>query len=153
MWNEILENKERDPNLYSSSAMNVFMRRYQHLYDDAECWIEYDGFSVIVQMQDGRAYMYDESEDRLRKIKMFTDSSELTKEEWQKGFAFFLEKAIWESGIPKYIISEDAGISIVHFNNCLHNKTIPSAYVLHRLANAIGCEITDILPHDFVPLN
>ena len=80
MWNEILENKERDPNLYLSSAMNVFMRRYQHLYDDAECWIEYDGFSVIVQMQDGRAYMYDESEDRLRKIKMFTDSSELTKE-------------------------------------------------------------------------
>ena len=156
MWNEIIPYEDLSLNpeddVYPIVSMNHFTKRYLHLYVKAERWVEYDGFSVIVQMYNGDTYLYDDSEDQIRRIKLIDDSSDLTEEEWRNGFSYFLDKEIWASRMHKYEIAECAGISNVQLSRYLNKKITPSAYVIQRLADAIGCDIRDILPHDFVPL-
>ena len=152
MWNEIIEITKPVDDPYGFYPMDTFTKRYQHIHDKAECWKEYDIDSVIVKTVDGRAYFFDVNETWVIRIKLFDDPNELTKEEWLNGFGYWLEKAIWSSGLSKQEAAEKIGISNSLLSRYLHAKVMPSTYIVHRLAYILGRDVNDILPHDFVPV-
>lgn len=156
MWNKPIPEEQLftgDRNFYDNETMNIFATKYLHYHDRVEKWKEYDAVSVIVVLNDGTIFLYDELDSRLRRIKLFDHVDELTEDEWKSGFAYFLDKAIWESRMLRSEVAEEAGISSVQLSRYLNKKAIPSAYVLHKIALVLGCSINDILPHDFIPLD
>lgn len=156
MWNKPVSEERLtigDKHFYDNEAMNTFAVRYLHYHDRIEKWREYDAVSVIVVLNDGITFLYDELDSRLRRIKLFDHIDELTEDEWKSGFAYFLDKAIWESRMLISEVAEEVGISSVQLSRYLNKKAVPSAHVLQRIAAVLGCSIDDILPHDFVPLS
>lgn len=152
MWNEIVKFTKPVADPYGFYPMDIFTKRYQHLHDKAECWKEYDIDSVIVKLKDFRIYLFDAFENTIIRIKLFEDPNELTNEEWLNGFGYWLEKAIWASGLSKQEVSERIKISNTLLSRYLHAKVVPNTCTVHRLAHVLNCDVNDILPHDFVPV-
>lgn len=155
-WNEPIPYEEMPTNpriaVYDFSPMNDFTKKFLHLYRKAEAWAEYSLFSVIIKLKNDYTYYYNNSENKLIQIKMFDDISELTEEEWRNGFTYLLERKIGLSGMSKYDVANGAGISSQQLSRYIHRKVLPSIYIVHRLSEALDCDINDILPHDFVPI-
>lgn len=143
----------REEFLYSNDTMNLFMRRCQWIHNKMESWEEYDDMSVLVRTTDGKEYFFDAFEDYARLIKRFEHADELTDEEWRRGFSYFLDREIMNSGMRRYEVAEQAGITETMLSRYLSCKAVPSSIILQRLADAIGCDVNDILPHDFISLN
>lgn len=152
MWNEIIEITKPVDSPYGCHPMDVFTKRYQHIHDKAKCWREYDVDSVIVKTIDDRVYFFDVNETWAIRIKLIEDLAELTDEDFQNGLSYWLENAIWSSGLSKAEVAENAGISKVQLSKYLNRKSIPNSNTLYRLAHVLNCDVNDILPHDFVPV-
>lgn len=143
----------RDAQPYDNDIMNIFMKRCQYIHKKMESWEPYGDLSVLVRTTDGRDYLYDELDGYARLIKRFDDPNELIEEEWRIGFSYFLERELMNAGMTGYELADVVGISNVMLSKYLNHKATPSAFVIQRMADCLNCDINDILPHDFIPIN
>lgn len=143
----------REDFIYDNYTMNIFMKRCQWIHNKMESWEEYDDMSVLVRTIDGKDYFFDAFEDHARLAKRFENANELTEDEWRRGFSYFLDRTIMNSGMKRYEVAEESGISAVMLSKYLSCKAAPSTFVTQKIADTLGCDINDILPHVFVPLN
>lgn len=51
-----------------------------------------------------------------------------------------------EAGLKQIDLARQAGISKPHMSSIEHGRVNPSPPVLGRLAEALGCEISDLMP-------
>lgn len=56
-----------------------------------------------------------------------------------------------EAGLQQQELARKAGISKPHMSSIEHGRVNPSPGVLQRLADALGCEIPDLMPPESVP--
>lgn len=130
-----------------------FITKYQHLVPCIDSCFDYDIGQIIVVLENGKEYLYDESTSCLIRIKTFVDILELTEEEWIKGFAFRLRNALYQSGMHLYEIADRVDIAEGCISRYVRGKVVPSLYSISRLAAAIDCSVDELLPRDFVPLD
>ena len=156
IWNEPIPYKDlpKDPKIrvYDFDPMNSFTKKFLHIYDKTESWVEYTLFTVIVKTYDGDIYLYDDLNNKLIPITLFDDSRKLTELEWRGSFAYFLNRKITSSCMNKYDIANEVGISNVQLSRYLNLKATPSGYIIQKLANVLECDINDIMPHDLAPI-
>lgn len=136
--------------LYDNEIMNIFASKYPQYHNNAVSWESYGISRIIVKLNNGKTLLYDDFEKRLRLIKPFKTSSELTEDEWKRCFIYFLEDAKWRAHKTQLEIAFDIGMTEVMVNRYFTGKSIPNAMKLQQIAESLKCDINDILPHDFV---
>ena len=130
-----------------------FIMKYQHLVPLIDCCFDYDDSSIVLVLTNGRECLYNVTDSSLIRIKTFMDIFELTEEEWIKGFAYRLRNAIYQSGIPAYMLAEETDIAEGCISRYVRGKVVPSLYSISRIAAAIDCTVDELLPRDFVPVD
>ncbi len=55
-----------------------------------------------------------------------------------------------EAGLQQQELARKAGISKPHMSSIEHGRVNPSPGVLRRLADALGCQIPDLMPPESV---
>ena len=143
----------RENFLYDNNIMNLFARRCQWIHNKMESWEEYDDMSVLVRTTDGEDYFFDAFEEYARRVKRFEDANDLTEEEWRRGFSYFLGREIVNAGTTQNDLAKNVGININMLSRYMTCKATPSTFVTQKIADILGCDIHDILPHDFISLN
>lgn len=129
-----------------------FMIRYQHLFTKiVKCWDYYNN-KIIVDLDNGDSYLYDDSIPKAFKLKFFDRISELSDDEWRIGFGYRLEELIWQRGIRKEELSENVGITLSMLNRYIKGSAIPSLNIACRISEALNCDINDLIPKYFVPM-
>lgn len=152
MQNKIHSNVNIMDNIYDNAVVNAFIKQYQHLYVRAKSWEAYGSDELMIEMKNGDLYLYEWLYRRVVPIKLIEDPSELTEEEWKRGFSHFLEKEICNSSMTKYELAETVGISTAMLSRYLTGKAIPSGRIVQRIADALERNVNDILPHDYIPI-
>lgn len=66
----------------------------------------------------------------------------MTKEEYQKRFAYWLSRILIERNMSKLELSRRTGISHTAICMYCHEKRMPTAYNLMKIAEALKCSYT-----------
>lgn len=144
-WGELLD-------LGIDDRVYTFMRKYQHLFCDAEsCWETERGDQLIFELQDGRLYLYDVYGYRIVKIQWIDSVTEFTEDEWRRGFVFFLREMLSQRRMPQYTFAESIGVTESMLSRYLSERATPSSYVLHKMADVLDCTVDELLPKIFIP--
>lgn len=72
----------------------------------------------------------------------------MSEDEWKIKFTSKLADAIGESRMTQQQLAEKTGVSQSLLSNYLNGKTIPTAYRLQKIADAIHCDMKDLVMFD-----
>lgn len=133
--------------------IEAFEHRYPWLFKRMESFEEVDRYSVYINLDDGRTLLYDNFMNELKTVKRFDDDSELTEEEWKKGFSNLLAERLKRSGINQYELARKIGVSTTMVNHYVNGRNIPSVYMLRRISRVLECSMDDLYPREYVVLD
>lgn len=112
--------------------------------EDVEHVEVYDKFQLLVVKKNGNRYLYDmmiHGERLLPPEKpVFSEMDEKT---YTSEFGFILEPKIINKGITLEDLSEQTGISVATLYRYMRGDGIPNLYRAKRLADALGCDISE----------
>ena len=121
-----------------------FKRQRPTLVKKVDTWVPgSDEFEIIVLYKDGSKDVYDSLLKTTRYIPPRSDDEEIIYDidKWKREFRTRLHRTIFMKGIPQWKLSELSGVSEVMISKYINGEAIPSAYVLYRLAKALGCSV------------
>ena len=102
---------------------------------------EVNDTTIFITLNDGCQMKYYSDSGSFRVIKEF-DGSE---KDWSKHFANNLIDMMNYRGMDQTYLSELSGVSQPSISNYMNGKGMPSGYVIHRLAKALRCDISDLI--------
>lgn len=74
------------------------------------------------------------------------ESEEDEEERWKRGFSVRLNRRMYDRCMSQEMLAQKAGVSRVALNRYLNGHSVPSAYNLHKLAEALRCDPNDLMP-------
>lgn len=98
--------------------------------------------TLIVQLDDGTAIMYDSVEHSIRGVPV--DGYDMSEQECRGEFGRRLYKIMWRKGVSETELAERAGIQRTQLSKYVNGKTSPSFYIVDKIAKALGCSIDDL---------
>lgn len=108
-----------------------------------------DDTEIIYEINDGRKILYDEIDDRLISVG-YTNIDHITDSMWKKEFSRRLRKNIAIKGLYKKEFAELIGVSENTMSNYITGKTIPTAYIIQRMADTLGCEVSYLTDFNYL---
>lgn len=114
---------------------------YPFLTDNAVCTIDIGHDELLIELDNGERYVYDDLEKTIRRLSM--DRSDVTEEEFRREFGTRLRKVMFRKGLTQHDLAERSGISQVTISGYMRGKNVPSFYNLHKLAKALDCYVDD----------
>jgi DNA-binding Xre family transcriptional regulator len=109
-------------------------RRAVKYYDGAEA-------EIIVELDDGSLYSYDDFNETIRRL---PDLNSMSEDECLYEFGFRLRRLMYRKGITQEILSERTGIARPILSRYLTGKSCPSFYKVDKIAKALGCSIDEL---------
>lgn len=132
---------QRNKNAFREFCMMSPLDEVDHWYDgDDIC-------DVIVVLKNGRVCRYDSFEHSMRyadSIEKLFKSPE-NEDEWQRIFSYNLYRVMRRRGYNRVGLAESSGVSQAMITNYINGKSIPTAYKLMRIADALGCTVNDLI--------
>ena len=123
-------------------AIYLNFRTYYPFLDSAVVsWSPNGPNSIIAELSDGSILEYN---DRLRSFRTVREFDG-TEESWKREFASKLMKLMSDIGFDQTRLSEISGISQVSISKYLHKKAIPNCYTASKLAQALGCTVSELI--------
>ena len=130
-------------NIVERNARELLELRYSSLYANAVEFIRVGPFELIVKTQDGKAWLYDDSEGTV--VNLEPDRLNISEESYRLQFGMRLKRLLMTKGISQQDLSNITGISTVMISHYINGKATPSGYNIDKIAMALGCEFTDLV--------
>ena len=112
-------------------------------YETAECisWEPYSDHQIKIYLDNGRTEIYHIFNKTIRTV----FESDHSDESIAKDFAINLYDRMREKGYSEGRLAERAGVSQATISKYLKSMSMPSLSVAVRIADALGCSVTDLL--------
>lgn len=104
-------------------------------------WINHNQHSIKIFYKDGSKAIYHGILKTLRGIRHNNGS----ESDWKRDFRDTLVERMSDCGYTQAGLAKAAGLSQQSFSIYLNKKAIPSAYVICKLAKALGCTPNDLI--------
>lgn len=125
--------------------MNDILRNcemyFPFLTDDAVATIDIGYDELLIELNDGERYVYNNLERTIRRAS--TDRSNVTEEEFRREFGIRLRNIMVLKCLTQSELAERSDVSQVSISKYMSGKSTPSFYTLHKLSKALGCSIED----------
>lgn len=121
---------------------------YPFLEDNLVEWHPYkdDGFSLVFTYSDGHKTFYDSI---LKGIRYFspdnTSDSYIDERRWRREVGFNIYRAMLKYGVTQAELSDRSGVSQSAISQYSDGLRTPNAYKLVRMAEALGCDISELI--------
>lgn len=141
------EHKEFD------SLIDCYLAYYPWNDSEIDEWIELNDWTAIAVMQNGRSFLFDDVERKLREVYVIKDTLNLSDDMWAIGFGQRLQDAIYRSRLNNYELADLIGVTPVMLSRYINGKAIPKAQIVHRIATILDCAIDELMPRDYILLS
>ena len=138
---------------YEETSLQKFTESYQYLYNDMAGWEQYNDREFLVTLNDGSTYLFDGVRQLARHVRLVDNSSNLTNEEWLKGFSDLLKERLRRKHIRQYELAKLIGVTPRTVNRYIACESMPPLQIVQRIAEAVGCSVDDLCPKGFVYLD
>lgn len=109
-----------------------------------------DGESIFY-MRDKSKVIFDELNNSATYIPPRENNvSTLTEEEWKHEFSRKMKRKLMMKGISVRELSEQAGVSYRSLYKYLREETIPSAYAVDSISEALGCKVSELIYFNYL---
>lgn len=110
-------------------------------------WYMEDDFAIVVEIDDGSAYLYDSVYQTTRRSSSIDTlfKKPQNEEEWRIGFAKRLHRKMRLAGLTQDELAWEADISTGALANYINGYSTPTVYRLMRMANVLGCSVNDLV--------
>lgn len=134
---------KKDKN-YWEPIYDDFIQRYPELVEQMIDWYPSGQLEIAIRLKTGQKYIYDWLENLLVKIHDPDDMTKETEEEWEIKFSNNLKRKLRNVGMTQDLLAFETGISVVTINKYTNGKSIPNAYNLRKIANALKCSLYEL---------
>ena len=134
---------KKDKN-YWEPIYDDFVQRYPELVEQMIDWYPSGQLEIAIRLKTGQKYIYDWLENLLVKIYDPDDMTKETEEEWEIKFSNNLKRKLRNVGMTQDLLAFETGISVVTINKYTNGKSIPNAYNLRKIANALKCSLYEL---------
>lgn len=110
-------------------------------------WRPYEEMSIIAEMQDGSAYLYDYVNKTSRRS-LSADAlcrKPINEEEWRRAFAKRLYRKMRIRGLTQDELAWRADISTSSITKYVNGDATPTVYKLIRIADILDCSVNDLV--------
>lgn len=122
--------------------LNNLQMRFPFIMKEAVECRELDRDEVLVTLNDGNRFLYDDMGGTIRKLP--ADSGEMSEDECRTEFGLRLYKLMYCKGLTQEDLSELTGIQRTQLSNYITGKTTPSFYIVDKIAKALECSTDDL---------
>lgn len=124
----------------------MFEKQYPHIAEKVMTWYPCGEFDLLIKLSDGIRILYDHFDGTVRTI-FHPDPKnyQLTEDEYRREFSDKLGKMIDRRGISQQELASIAGVSKYSISKYLRRQATPSAYVVDKLARALGCSTYELM--------
>ena len=134
----------RYDNLYGSYYGSVFYK-YEQLTDFESSkpvsWEPFSKYQIKVHLDNGRAQIYNGMRNSIRTVFENDHSDECIS----RDFSLNLSERMYEKQLTQRELSAATGISQATLSNYLLRKSIPSLSAAIRIADALDCNVYDLI--------
>ena len=95
---------------------------------------------IFVTLEDGSVIEYNDLMNSFRTVVPY-DGSE---ESWKREFAHRLVELMVDKGFDQSYLSEASGVSQQSISNYIHRKTMPTGFIIDKLARALRCDVSEL---------
>ena len=114
---------------------------FPYIARDMEEWCETDRGELIIRMQNGDTFLYDDDNQTLRLLPK--DCNSMTEDECLFEFGKRLRKIMFYKGFNQAKLSSATGIPQGVISGYVTGRINPGFYNVDRIAKALGCSIED----------
>ena len=125
---------------YHKKIFESYLEESPTSVDRIDRWEKYGSNSVKIFYKDGTKAVYHKMMRTLRGIRKNNGSAS----DWQRDFRDELVERMYDCGYTQQTLSEKIGISQQTMSKYLNKESIPSGYVLSKMADALHCSMDDI---------
>lgn len=129
-------------------ALERFEMYYPGIAKSAIDWWPSGHFHITIKLSDSTLFEFNPGDNSLRKLTPVSPETVNDSERLKKEIGHNLAKRVRESGMPQNIVAEKCGITTAMLSRYIHGSSMPGLDKVYILANALGCNVSDIL-YDF----
>lgn len=115
---------------------------HPHLTDHAVNYHEVNRWELVIELDDGLVFMYDDWDRSIRKLPR--DCFNMSEEECKREFGMRLRSLMFRKNVTQVKLSEMTGIPQPSISNYMKGKASPSFYNVDRIAKALNCSIDEL---------
>ena len=98
-------------------------------------------YVIFVTLSDGTIIEYNDLMNSIRTVQPYDES----EDGWEREFAHRLLELMVEKDFDQSHLSEVSGVSQQSISNYMHRKTMPTGFVIKKLAKALQCAVSDLI--------
>lgn len=129
-----------------------FLKFYKPAEGEVVEWRPVTSFEIIIYLSDGTHMRYNGGDRSFGYLRNYeTDelgNYTMSDEEYKQAFSDKFRRIMNASMVNQNCLSEQTGISRISISRYLNGKSLPDCRNLSRLANALGCSITELTNFD-----
>lgn len=126
--------------------LNEFERNHSDIVGHVVDWYPNGKYEVVAILDDGTRVIYNCLEGTARYIHCRSaDTNELDEDEWRKIFAIKLLQKLRDKSLTQLELSEISGVSKISISLYVRGKALPSLYNLTKIANALNCDVSELV--------
>ena len=130
-----------------AKIINGYETWYPALFEQSVKYVMTGTHTILVDLEDGSKIEYDSRGNTIRdvsRIYIRDEGSDLDEETWRREFGHQLRRAIDDVGITQDQLSDMTGISRQMLSRYVRGTSTPSGYILSRLSEVLGCDISKL---------
>ena len=132
---------------------NEFKQKFPNLIKDLHSWRPYDHLKILIKQIDGTEIIYDYLTKKSyvtspEPIEVDERKTFMDEESWREEFSNRLFDILDGIAMTQKELSELSGVDERMIRRYKHCDSTPSAYVVYKFANAIGCDVGELLDFD-----
>lgn len=127
-----------------SNSLRMFAMTYPSLAGKVESWVRNDRYYIFT-LNDGRLIEYDFVENCHRPVLSPEEKRNRDGMQWRREFSFKLRRRLKDTRTTQMTLSIKTGISERIISRYVNGSSIPSAYNLEKIANALDCDMDDLV--------
>ena len=111
-----------------------------------DCWVSGDR-EITVLTYDGKVFKYDDVAKCCSAYKTLEDMMRppANEDEWRRKFSFKLYRTMMAKLKSQEDLAYESGLSQSVISKYMNGKSTPSVYKLQKIADALGCSVSDLL--------
>lgn len=124
----------------NDTIFDRFKMYYPSIAEQAVSYKQKSIYVIFVTLHDGSVIEYNDLMNSFRTVVPYDES----EESWKREFAHRLVELMVDNGFDQSYLSEASGVSQQSISNYIHRKTMPTGFVIDKLARALHCEVSDL---------
>lgn len=126
--------------------LEQFRMYYPNYYERATDWWKSGPYHITLLLDNNDRIEFDSSDNTIRWIPIIDRS--VDNDILRKEIGRNIRKFIVYRGLRQQDVAEKIGVTEAMLSRYINGTSMPSLDKVHNLANALGCQITDLLGND-----